>query len=63
MIAESSFSQKKDTLFFNAGSTIVGEVKKIKLGVVTFDPDDANDITVQLRNLKTLSAGSEVFRI
>ena len=42
---------------------IIGEIKKIKLGVVTFDPDDANDITIQLRNLKTLSGVSKVFRI
>jgi hypothetical protein len=63
LIAERSFSQKKDTIFFNNGSKVIGEIKKIKLGVITFDPDDANDITVQLRNLRTLSAVSEVFRI
>ena len=53
----------KDTLFFSNGSLIIGELKKIKLGLVTFDPDDANDITVQLRKLKTITAGSKVFRI
>src|SRR5215471_3348264 len=63
ILAERCFSQKKDTLFFNNGSMVIGEVKKIKLGVLTFDPDDANDITVQLRNLKTLSAVSKVFRV
>ncbi len=63
MIAATCLAQNKDTLFFNKGSIVIGEVKKIKLGVITFDPDDANDITVQLRNLKTLSAVSEVFRI
>src|SRR5215510_14860606 len=57
------FPQRKDTVFLNNGSMIIGEVKKIRLGVLTFDPDDANDITVQLRNLKTLAAVSEVFRI
>ncbi|HXB31656.1 MAG TPA: hypothetical protein VNW49_17665, partial [Puia sp.] len=40
--------QLKDTIFFRNGSIILGEVKMIKLGVITFDPDDANDITVQL---------------
>lgn len=58
------FSQtSKDTLFFRNGSIILGEVKKIKLGVVNFDPDDANDITVQLIKLKTISASGEIFRI
>jgi Protein of unknown function, DUF481 len=58
------FSQEpKDTLFFANGSMVIGEVKKIKLGVISFDPDDANDITVQLRNLKSLSAPNRIFRI
>jgi len=54
---------RKDTIFFSNGSMMIGEVKKIKLGVITFDPDDANDVTVQLRNLKTVTAVTEVFRI
>jgi hypothetical protein len=64
IFAAKTFSQtKKDTLFFNNGSIVIGEIKKIKLGVITFDPDDANDITVQLRKLKTLSAVTKIFRI
>jgi hypothetical protein len=55
--------QLKDTLFFKNGSIILGEVKKIKLGVVDFDPEDANDITVQLIKLKTISAKGLIFRI
>ena len=53
----------KDSLFFNNGSLVIGEIKRVKLGVVTFDPDDANDITVQLRKLKTIAAGKRIFRI
>jgi len=53
----------KDTIYFMNGSKLVGEIKKIKLGVMTFDPDDANDITVQLRKLKTFAAVRTVFRI
>src|SRR5947208_10164333 len=64
ILRAATFSQwKKDTLFFNNGSIVIGEIKKIKLGVITFDPDDANDITVQLRKLKTVSAVSKIFRI
>jgi hypothetical protein len=54
---------KKDSLFFNNGSMVIGELKKIRLGVVTFDPDDANVITVQQRKLRGISARSEVFRV
>ena len=53
----------KDTLFFKNGSMILGEIKTIRLGVISFDPDDANDITVELRNLRTVTAPGVVFRI
>lgn len=53
----------KDTLFFSNGSKIIGEIKGIKLGVITFDPDDANDITVQLQKLRSIAALSKIFRI
>jgi len=56
-------AQQKDTLFFLNGSRVIGKVKSVKLGVVTFDPDDANDITVQLQKLKSISAVSKVYRI
>ncbi|HTE23304.1 DUF481 domain-containing protein [Flavitalea sp.] len=60
----SAYSQAlKDTLFFSNGSVIVGKLESVKLGVVLFDPDDANDITVQLRRLKTISANRKIFRI
>src|SRR5436190_7654720 len=58
-----SSQERQDTIFFTNGSLMIGEIKKIKLGVVSFDPDDANDITVQLRNLKTVAAVSRIFRI
>ena len=54
---------RKDTVYFSNGTLVIGEIKKIRLGVLTFDPDDANDITVQLRKLKSIRAVSTVFRI
>src|SRR6476620_7713444 len=64
ILAESGFSQeKKDTIFFNNGTIVIGKIKRVKLGVLTFDPDDANDIDVQLRNLKGIAAERDIFRI
>src|SRR4051794_10453664 len=64
ILEENSFSrEQKDTIFFNNGTIIVGKIKKVKLGVLTFDPDNANDITVQLRNLSAIAAVRDVFRI
>jgi hypothetical protein len=64
IIAETVFSQiQKDTIFFINGTIVIGKIKKVKLGVLTFDPDDANDIDVQLRKLKTIAAQRDVFRI
>jgi len=54
---------RKDTIFFLNGSRVIGEVDKINLGVLNFDPDDANDITVQLQKLKTIAAVRTIFRI
>jgi hypothetical protein len=53
----------KDTIFFLNGTRVIGKIKSIKLGVMTFDPDDANDITVQLRKLKAIAAVRQVFRV
>ncbi|HLO79820.1 MAG TPA: DUF481 domain-containing protein [Chitinophagaceae bacterium] len=54
---------KKDTLFFTNGTQVIGILKKIKVGVVTFDPDWANDITVQLKRINTINAGREIYRV
>ncbi|MDH7463902.1 DUF481 domain-containing protein [Chitinophagaceae bacterium 26-R-25] len=62
MICGELYAQR-DTVYFLNGSLVVGEVKKIKLGVLTFDPDDANDISIQLRKIRTISARTRVFRI
>ena len=60
----SAYSQvTNDTLFFNNGSVVIGKLKSAKLGVVTFDPSDANDITVQLRKLHTIAGGNRIFRL
>ncbi|HTQ65556.1 MAG TPA: DUF481 domain-containing protein [Puia sp.] len=59
-----AFSQAlKDTIFFTNGSTIIGKLKNIKLGIATFDPDDLPDITAKLTKLRTISAVRTIFRI
>lgn len=55
--------QPRDTIFFKNGSIVIGEIDKIQLGVIIFDPDDANDITVQLRKLNSIHAIARDFRI
>lgn len=54
---------QKDTLLFKNKSVIIGKILDVRLGVIRFDPDDANDITVQLRKLESLHAVSRDFRI
>lgn len=61
--AEAFSQEKKDTIFFTNGTIIIGKIKKIKVGVVTFDPDDANDVTVNLPKVKAIAATRTVFRI
>lgn len=60
----SAYAQiEKDTVFFSNGGVLIGKIKKAKLGILTFDPDDANDVTIQLRKIKTISAAHKIFRI
>jgi hypothetical protein len=56
-------AQKKDSLFFNNGSIIIGELIKIEKGIMSFDPDDANMMNLQSRKVKTVRAHSKIFRI
>ena len=53
----------KDTLFCNNASVFVGKVKSISLGIITFKPDDANEVRVQLRKLKTVHTTSRLYRL
>ena len=62
-IAEAFSQVQKDTIFLTNGTVVIGKIKKIKVGVVTFDPDDANDITVNLPKIKGIAATRTVFRI
>lgn len=62
-ILECQAQAPRDTLYFINGGKVLGEIKKVKLGVITFDPDDANDMTVQLKKLKTIAAVSRLYRI
>ena len=55
--------QPRDTIYFKNGTMVIGKIKKIKLGVMTFDPDDANDITVQLKKLRTMAAQYRLYRV
>src|SRR5690242_15447565 len=55
--------QPRDTIYFKNGTRVIGKIKKIKLGVMTFDPDDANDITVQLKKLRTMAARYRLYRV
>jgi len=55
--------QPRDTIYFKNGTMVIGKIKKIKLGVMTFDPDDANDITVQLKKLRTMAARYRLYRV
>ena len=63
LVAGAAAQDLKDTIFFLNGTRVIGKIKSIKLGVMTFDPDDANDITVQLRKLRAIAAVRQVFRI
>src|SRR5689334_304387 len=55
--------QPRDTIYFKNVTLVIGKIKKVKLEVMTFDPDDANDSTGQLKKLRTMAARYRLYRV
>ncbi len=56
MMAKGGFAQKqakKDTLFFNNGEILIGELKQITYGKATFDSDDIGLITIKMYKVRS----------
>lgn len=53
----------RDTLFFKNGTKVIGKMKTMKLGMVKFDIDNITLASIQLRNIKTMTAITKIFRI
>ncbi|HEX5024254.1 MAG TPA: DUF481 domain-containing protein [Agriterribacter sp.] len=56
-------SQSKDTLFFNNGDVMVGELKNLTLGKFQFDSDNLNIITIKISKIKTIHAVAHIYRL
>jgi hypothetical protein len=56
-------AQAKDTLFFNNGGLLIGELKSISLGKVKFDDDVMDVVNIKGTQIKTLDASTHIFRI
>lgn len=53
----------QDTLYLNTGSVLVGKIKSLDLGVLTFDIKDAGIVSVQLEKINTLHAESKLLKV
>ncbi|ULQ58104.1 DUF481 domain-containing protein [Flavihumibacter rivuli] len=58
-----SGQEKKDTLYFHNGTILIGKLKKIKLGYITFKPDNISEVTIQIPKVKTIAANTKIFRV
>ena len=56
------FCQKKDSIFLYNGQVLIGDIKKVNLGVLTIDDIDLNMQNVKLYKIKILKSTQE-FRI
>ena len=59
----SSMAQVKDTLFFNNGDVLIGEVKSISLGRVKFDDDNMDVLSIKSTQIRTLKAITHIYRL
>lgn len=57
------FGQSKDTVYLLNQTTIIGELKNIKLGRLYFDADGIGDITIKYNKIKTFRAGMHAYRV
>src|SRR5438270_2746401 len=56
-------AQVKDTLFFNNGDVLIGEVKSISLGRVKFDDDNMDVLSIKGTQIRTLKAITHIYRL
>ena len=56
-------AQAKDTIFFKNGQLLIGLLKSISLGKITFDDDDLDIIEVKANKIKTISATTHVYKL
>jgi hypothetical protein len=62
--ADDSFAQKrKDTLFFNNGEVLIGELKEIILGKATFDSDGVGLITIKMYKVRSAHTTAGTLRV
>lgn len=59
----SATAQVKDTLFFNNGDVLIGEVKSISLGRIKFDDDNMDVLSIKGTQIRTLKAARRIYRL
>src|SRR3954463_14186019 len=59
----SAMAQVKDTLFFNNGDVLIGEVKSISLGRIKFDDDNMDVLSIKGTQIRTLRAITHIYRL
>jgi hypothetical protein len=56
-------SQVKDTLYFNNGDLLIGELKSISLGRVKFDDDNMDVLNIKVTQIRTIKATTHIYRL
>jgi hypothetical protein len=62
-ISNSASSQVKDTLYFNNGDVLIGELKSISLGKVKFDDDNMDVLNIKVTQIRTIKASLHIYRL
>jgi hypothetical protein len=56
-------AQVKDTVFMNNGQVLIGELKSIALGKISFDADDITVLSLKATKIKTIKAISHLYKL
>ncbi len=67
LIASSTLFAKdglqKDTLYLKNGEMLIGDIKELRLGMLSFDSKDVGLVSLKISKIKTINSSSDTLRI
>lgn len=56
-------THRKDTVFLRSGELLAGDIKELRLGMLSFDSDDVGLVSLKISKIRTINSSSDTLRI
>ncbi len=66
LVATEAFGKEtvaRDTVYLKNGEVVIGDIKTMRLGMLSFDSDDVGTVDLKISKIKTISSASDTLRI